>query len=109
MRDDPVAEQAVIAALVVIGMLTALAGALFLAVCRMAADLEVERADNDELRSRLREAKAARMDLLMVIDRLAGSAAVLRRDRDRVLETAAGVAKLAQLDALRASNGPPSS
>lgn len=97
-----------IAALVVIGVLTVLSGALFMAVCRMAADLEVERADNDELRSRLREARAARMDLLQVIDRLSGSAAVLRRDRDRVLETAAGVAKLAQLDALREpGHGPP--
>lgn len=99
----------VTAALVAIGMLTVIAGAIFVRLCQVAGDLAAERVDNAELRSRLREAKAARMDLLLVIDRLAGAAAVLRRDRDRVLETAAGVAKLAQLDALRASNGPPSS
>lgn len=96
-------------ALVVIGALTLIACVIFVRLCQVAGDLDAERVDNAELRSRLREAKAARMDLLLVIDRLAGSAAVMRRERDQVMETAAGVAKLAQLDALRASNGPPSS
>lgn len=88
-------------ALVVIGALTLIACAIFVRLCQVAGDLAAERVDNAELRSRLREAKAARMDLLLVIDRLAGSAAVLRRDRDQVLEAAIGAAKLAQLDALQ--------
>lgn|GEM_PF-6368437 len=90
-----------IPALVVIGVLTVIVGAIFVRLCQIAGDLTAEREEVKELRARLLEARAARMDLLLVIDRLAGSAAVMRRERDAVVETAAGVAKLAQLDALR--------
>lgn len=53
------------------------------------------------LQGRLAEARTARLDLLVHLDRAASSAAVLRRERDAMVETAAGVAKLARLDALR--------
>ena len=53
------------------------------------------------LQGRLAEARTARLDLLVYLDRASSSAAVLRRERDAVVETAAGVAKLAGLDELR--------
>jgi len=52
------------------------------------------------LQGRLAEARTARLDLLVYLDRASSSAAVLRRERDAVVETAAGVAKLAGLDEL---------
>jgi hypothetical protein len=54
-----------------------------------------------ELKGRLAEARTARLDLLVYLDRAASAAAVMQRERDAVVETAAGVAKLARLDALR--------
>lgn len=53
------------------------------------------------LQGRLAEARTARLDLLVHLERAVSAAAVRRRERDAVVETAAGVVMLAQLDALR--------
>lgn len=58
------------------------------------------------LQARLAEARTARLDMLVHLDRASGAAAVAGRQRDAMAEAAAGVAMLGRLDALH-SPGPP--
>ena len=86
-------------------MAAVLIGLLVLALVCAAAEIARLAGEVQRLQGRLAEARAARLDMLVRLDHAAGSAAVLRRERDAVVESAAGVAKLAQLDALH----PPAS